>query len=163
MKSLEVTCIISGISRKLFGDYLKKKISDFGSSETLLKSFVSREARGLLRQGFSPEEIQAKLLPKNKQPFSIDIEFLYTLDLPFKRQKPKTKNDKPLSNITKEATKYTSLEGWVKWATENNTCINPNIRVYNSEYRLEGQLYHFCNGCEYFKYCTVFSKKLTKY
>jgi hypothetical protein len=165
--SLEVTCIISGISRKLFGDFLKKKISDYGSSEILLKSFVSREARGLLRQGFSPEEVQQKLLPKDKQPFPIDLVFLNTLDLPIKRKKQKTEDDKPFNNITTKPVQHTSEEAWVKWATGNargGTCISPQIRTAQRGFspQIRTAQRGFCDGCQYYKYCQVIDKGLLR-
>lgn len=156
MNSLEVTCIISGVSRKLFGDYLLKKISDYGSADILLKSYVAREARGLLRQGLSPEEVQKKLLPRGKKPFPIDPEFLKTLDLPIKTSKAVIVDAKPRSYVNTKPVEHTSLESWIKWATGNalgGTCIRPDIRCNQNR---------CCDGCEYFEFCQVTDKKLMR-
>jgi len=59
-----------------------------------------------------------------------------------------------------DETKLIPLKEWVIWATnegrKGGTCISPHIRCNN------GNNGTFCNGCEYFEFCTVTSKRLNK-
>ena len=52
-KSKKITCVITGKSITISGDYLTKKIEEYGSEAALDKLYVCKEARGLLKKGYS--------------------------------------------------------------------------------------------------------------
>jgi|TARA_R100000482_G_C5110935_1_gene140528 hypothetical protein len=57
-KSLKLKCIVTGKDSLFSGDYLKKKIEEYGDVESLEKLYVSRDVKTLLRRGYGINEIR---------------------------------------------------------------------------------------------------------
>ena len=57
-KSLKLKCVVTSKESLFSGDYLKKKIEEYGSIETLEKLYVSRDVKTLLRRGYGINEIR---------------------------------------------------------------------------------------------------------
>lgn len=57
IKSLKVKCIITGKESFFSGDYLKKKINEYGDVESLQKLYISRDVKTLFKRGYSVHEI----------------------------------------------------------------------------------------------------------
>lgn len=57
MKSLKIACVVTG-KTTLYGDqYLQKKLEEYGGQENLLKYYVCRDVRTLLKKGYNVKEI----------------------------------------------------------------------------------------------------------
>tara|TARA_R100000278_G_scaffold77166_2_gene60033 strand:+ start:248 stop:604 length:357 start_codon:yes stop_codon:yes gene_type:complete len=56
-KSLKLKCVVTHKDSLFSGDYLKKKIEEYGDIETLEKLYVSRDVKTLLRRGYGITEI----------------------------------------------------------------------------------------------------------
>jgi len=60
-KTKKLTCIITGKSIVISGEYLQKKIEEYGTEEILDKMYVCKEVKGFLKRGYKILEIR-KLL-----------------------------------------------------------------------------------------------------
>tara|TARA_E500000318_G_scaffold64384_1_gene59503 strand:+ start:295 stop:651 length:357 start_codon:yes stop_codon:yes gene_type:complete len=56
-KSLKLKCVVTDKESLFSGEYLKKKIEEYGDIETLEKLYVSRDVKTLLRRGYGINEI----------------------------------------------------------------------------------------------------------
>tara|TARA_R110000772_G_scaffold72195_1_gene157620 strand:- start:141 stop:512 length:372 start_codon:yes stop_codon:yes gene_type:complete len=56
-KSLKIKCIVTCKESFFSGEYLTKKIKEYGSIESLEKYYVSREVKTLLNKGYKIDEI----------------------------------------------------------------------------------------------------------
>jgi len=56
-KSLKIKCIVTGKESFFSGEYLVKKIKEYGCIESLEKYYVSREVKTLLTKGYKINEI----------------------------------------------------------------------------------------------------------
>jgi len=56
-KSLKIKCIVTGKESFFSGEYLAKKIKEYGCIESLEKYYVSREVKTLLTKGYKINEI----------------------------------------------------------------------------------------------------------
>lgn len=177
--SMLVECIVSGIQKKVFKSGLDKKIAKFGSLEEFQKHFICREAKKLLKNKIPADEVQKKLLPKGRQPFSINYQALARLKLLKKAKGNKKKLSEEELRIQQEQTEKNEREyhefqerlktcskTWVEWATggpnqcqvsQGGTCIRPDI-YYNNEYNRAGR----CSPCPYHEHCLCTNKELKK-
>tara|TARA_R100000278_G_scaffold79740_1_gene61704 strand:- start:1593 stop:1949 length:357 start_codon:yes stop_codon:yes gene_type:complete len=57
-KSLKLKCIVTAKESLFSGDYLKKKVEEYGDVETLEKLYISRDVKTLLRRGYGVHEIK---------------------------------------------------------------------------------------------------------
>lgn len=146
-----LTCIVSGIEKRVAKASREKGIKQFGSLEEYAAYFVCREAKKLLKQRMQPEEVQQKLLPKGKKPFSIDRGVLIKLKLLKKPKKGFKRED--LLNVkipNSDRYKSTSFQQYVEGLTEHS-CLRPDIFLNNGR---------CCTGCPYLEFCICKSKKL---
>ena len=58
VKSLKIKCIVTGKESYFSGDYLTKKIKEYGSVEELETLYVSRDVKTLLKRGYGIYEIR---------------------------------------------------------------------------------------------------------
>jgi len=58
MRSRKLTCIISGKVLNASADYYSKKLEKADSEESLHAAYICKEARDLLEQGFTVEQIR---------------------------------------------------------------------------------------------------------
>lgn len=58
IKSLKIKCNVTNKESFFSGDYLKKKIKEYGDVETLEKLYISRDVKTLLKRGYGILEIR---------------------------------------------------------------------------------------------------------
>lgn len=162
MKSKVISCIVSGIEKRVSGPTIAKMAIKFGNEEQFESHYVCREARQLLKNRVQPEQVQTQLLPKGKRPFSIDLQVLARLKL---LKRPKVEKTKASSNIVfspTEPKQYDSLKSYVEEMTGGKdgcqlsyggTCIRPDI-YFDNEYSKEPR----CTPCPYVEYCQCANK-----
>ena len=68
IKSLKLKCIVSGKESLFSGDYLKKKINEFGDLDNLQKLYISRDVKTLFKRGYGVDEIKNILNLSNDIP-----------------------------------------------------------------------------------------------
>ena len=74
MKTKKITCIIIGKSTQITRDYYDKKIDKFGGDEELFKkTYICKEAKDLLEQGFNIQQIREKYGITNLPPVDSKI------------------------------------------------------------------------------------------
>jgi hypothetical protein len=162
MKSKVISCIVSGIEKRVSGPTIAKMAVKFGNEEQFESHYVCREARQLLKNRVQPEQVQTQLLPKGKRPFSIDLQVLARLKL---LKRPKVEKTKASSNIVfspTEPKQYDSLKSYVEEMTGGKdgcqvpyggTCIRPDI-YFDNEYSKEPR----CAPCPYVEHCQCANK-----
>ena len=91
MKSEVISCIVTGISKRVSGITVERKSLKFGNLDQFKDHFVCNEAKKLLRQRIPPDEVQKRLLPAGAKPFSINLHALARLKLLKKNRKEREK------------------------------------------------------------------------
>lgn len=149
VKSEIISCIVSGIEKRVSKNAVAKGMSKFGSLSEFKKHYIDRAAKKMLKQRIQPEEVQKKLLPKNKKPFSINKNVLSRLKL---LKKPKTSKIeyKDFTFTPKPPVKWASFQAYVESMTEH-ACLRPDIYLDNGR---------CCIGCPYVEFCICSVKKL---
>lgn len=158
LKSKLMACIVSGLERRVSKLGMAKGIKKFGSLSQFCEHYVSNEAKRLLRQRVSPEEVQKQLRPDDLKPFSIDHQILARLKL---LKKPKYKKVSieeaqqiSLKWVPKEPKTYPTREAYIIDNTKNGSCIAPQLYLNSDK---------VCDHCQYNKHCLstakIFSKK----
>ena len=153
VKSLILSCVVSGIEKRVSKNIIQKGIIKYGSLEEFKKHYIDREAKKLLKQRIKPEQVQQKLLPKGKTPFSISYEVLARLKLLKKTKKEETAHT--LSNfqyIPQPPRAYASKKAYIEDLTRSS-CLRPDI------YLNSGRV---CDKCMYAEYCLCGLKKFSK-
>ena len=59
--TFKLTCIVTGKTLSIVRSYYEKKVTDYGSEESLHNLYVCKQAKGMLKRGYSVEEIQSRL------------------------------------------------------------------------------------------------------
>ena len=153
IKSTIISCVVSGIEKRVSKNAIQKGITKFGSLEAFKKHYVDREAKKLLKQRMKPEAVQQKLLPKGKSAFTINYDVLARLKLLKKTKKEETTQE--LVNfqyIPKPPTAYSSKKAYVEDLTRG-ACLRPDI------YLNSGRV---CDDCMYSEFCICDVKKFSK-
>lgn len=157
-KSRIMMCVVTGLERRVSKAGVMKGNKKFGGPVGFADHYISNEAKRLLRQRVSPEEVQKQLRPKDKKPFSIDHQVLARLKL-LKKQRNKKITLEEVKQISikwipKEPKSYPSKEAYIIDNTQNGSCIAPQLFL-NSD--------RCCDHCQYTKHCLstvkTFSKK----
>lgn len=148
-KSTILSCIVSGLEKRVSKSAVAKGISKYGTLEAFKKHYIDRAAKKLLKQRMLPEDVQKKLLPKNKESFSIDKNALAKLKL---LKKPKTLKVeyKDLTFTPKPPVQWASFQAYVESMTEH-ACLRPDIFLDNDR---------CCVACPYVEFCICKVKKL---
>ena len=81
VKSEIISCIVSGIEKRVSKNAVAKGINKFGSLNEFKKHYVDRAAKKLLKQRMQPEEVQKMLLPNGKAAFTINKNALLKVKL----------------------------------------------------------------------------------
>jgi hypothetical protein len=164
MKSKVVSCIVTGIEKRVSGATLEKKSLKFGNLEQFERHFVCNEAKKLLRDRLQPSEVQEKLRPSYVKPFTVDLQVLARLKL---LKKPKTDKAKANGLIVynpSEPKQYDSLKSYVEEMTggkdrcqvpRGGTCIRPDV-YYDNEFNKEGR----CSPCPYNEHCLCTNREV---
>jgi len=58
VKSLKITCVVTGKSTTYAGEFLAKKIQEYGNEGNLIKFYVSKEVKALLKKGYKIKDIK---------------------------------------------------------------------------------------------------------
>jgi hypothetical protein len=74
VKSKKVTCSITGKSTSYTGEYLDKKIQEYGNEENLVKFYICKEAKALFKKGHKIDDVRKILdISIEAEPVSQDI------------------------------------------------------------------------------------------
>ncbi len=153
IKSLILSCVVTGIDKRISKNVIQKGIIKYGSLETFKKHYVGREAKKLLKQRMKPEAVQQKLLPKGKTAFTIDYDVLARLKLLKKAKKEETVQDLINFQYTpKPPRAYGSRKAYIEDLTKGS-CLRPDI------YLNSGRV---CDKCMYSEFCICRVKKFSK-
>lgn len=158
IKSKIMTCIVTGLERRVSKAGMAKGIKKFGGPVPFMEHYISNEAKRLLRQRVSPEEVQKQLRPSNKKPFSIDHQVLARLKLLKKPRNKKITMEEvkqiSIKWIPKEPRTYNNIAEYIIDNTKNGSCIAPQLYLDSDR---------VCDHCKYTKHCLstakIFSKK----
>lgn len=69
----KVTCIITGKTTPLTREYYDKKVIEFGSEENLQQTYICKQAKSMIKRGYTIEEIQ-DVLGKPASPTMLTFE-----------------------------------------------------------------------------------------
>lgn len=82
-KTKKITCVVTGKQTIYSGDFLQKKIDEYGSEEKLNEMYICREVKSFLKKGYKVIDIRKILNVDDKTPLpddetltSIEGEFL---------------------------------------------------------------------------------------
>jgi len=156
-KSRIMSCVVTGLERRVSKAGIMKGNKKFGGPVGFADHYVSNEAKRLLRQRISPEEVQKQLRPKDKKPFSIDHQVLARLKL-LKKQRNKKITLEEVKQISikwipKEPKTYSSREAYIVDNTKNGSCIAPQLFLDSDR---------CCDHCQYSKHCLSTAKTFSK-
>jgi len=158
VKSKVMTCIVTGLERRVSKAGIIKGNKKFGGPVPFAEHYVSNEAKRLLRQRVSPEEVQKQLRPAKLKPFSIDKQVLARLKLLKKPKNQKRISVEEAKDIAykwtpKEKRSYSSLKEYIIDNTKNGSCIAPQLYL-NSD--------RCCDNCKYSQDCLSTAKTFSK-
>lgn len=151
IKSMILSCIVSGIEKRVSKNAIMKGIAKYGSINNLKKHYVDRTAKRLLKQRVQPDDVQKRLLPKGKSPFTIDKGVLAKLKL-LKKPKNTKKEYTELKYTPKPPVEWASFQAYVEEMTKHS-CLRPDIYLDNDRY---------CNTCPYVQFCICRIKRVKK-
>jgi len=157
VKSRLMSCIVTGIERRVSKAGITKGIKKFGDLATFIENYVGNEAKRLLRQRVSPEEVQKQLRPEGLKPFSIDHQALARLKL-LKKPRNKKLTIEEVQQISvkwipKEPRTYPTQEAYIIDNTKNGSCIAPQLYLDSDR---------CCDHCKYVKHCLSTAKHFSK-
>jgi len=153
IKSMILSCVVSGIEKRVSKNVIIKGIAKYGSIEAFKAHYIDRNAKKLLKQRIKPIDVQQKLLPKDKKPFSINYDALARLKL-----LKKTKKEEKIQDLTsfhyipQPPPKYASRKAYIEDLTRG-ACMRPDIFL-NSD--------RTCDHCMYADHCVCDIKKFSK-
>jgi hypothetical protein len=158
IKSKIMTCIVSGLERRVSKAGIAKGNKKFGGPVPFAEHYVSNEAKRLLKQRVSPEEVQKQLRPANKKPFSINKQVLARLKLLKKPKNNKRMSIEEVQDISvkwipKEPRRYLNLAEYVIENTKNGSCIAPQLYLDSDR---------VCDECKYATLCLSTAKQFSK-
>lgn len=74
VKSKKVMCVLTGKTNSYSGEYLQKKIQEYGSEVNLTKFYICKEARSLLKKGYKVNDVRKILdVPMDAEPVSREV------------------------------------------------------------------------------------------
>jgi hypothetical protein len=157
IKSKIMSCVVSGLERRVSKAGMAKGIKKFGGILGFTEHYISNEAKRLLRQRISPEEVQKQLRPASKKPFSIDHQVLARLKL-LKKPRHKKITIEEVQQISikwvpREPKSYPSKEAYIIDNTKNGSCIAPQLFLDSDR---------CCDHCQYTKHCLSTAKTFSK-
>jgi hypothetical protein len=81
-KTKKLTCVVTGKSSVISGEYLEKKILEYGTEEKLNKMYICKEVKGFLKKGYKIADIRKLLnvsadeeLPDKKIIEAIEVDY----------------------------------------------------------------------------------------
>jgi len=101
LKSKKVTCVVTGKTTAYAGEYLQKKIEEYGNEANLDKFYICKEVRALLKKGYKVSDIRKILdVPADVDPLPVDIVNEIEKDYQKTSFKVNDTNSQSLSTIT---------------------------------------------------------------
>jgi len=157
LKSKNMTCIVTGLVRRVSKAGMSKGIKKFGGLNAFIEHYISNEAKRLLRQRISPEEVQKQLRPDDLEPFSINHQVLARQKLLKKPRHKKLTEEEATLTVKNwkpaERRFYSSIAEYVTDNTKNGSCIAPQLYL-NSD--------RTCDHCKYTQWCQSTAKQFSK-
>ncbi len=160
-KGAKIACIITGKTTYFNEAALQKKHKKYGTTEDFEKYFVCNQAKRLLKQKLTVDEVRKQLDCPDDLP-KVDLEILAKLKLLKKKSKNleaieineafKTQSDtdkqKRIDEYNKDEKQYGDWGAYVRAFTSQppgvGTCQRPDIYLNNDEH---------CADCTYFEFC----------
>ena len=71
-KTKKITCVVTGKQTMYSGDFLQKKIDEYGSEEKLNKMYICREVKSFLKKGYKIIDIRKILNVDDSTPLPND-------------------------------------------------------------------------------------------
>ena len=65
----KIICVVTGKPTVYCGDFLQKKINEYGSEEELLKYYICREVKSFLKKGYGIDDIRKVMNVDDDIPF----------------------------------------------------------------------------------------------
>ena len=65
----KITCVVTGKPTVYSGDFLQKKISEYGSEDELLKYYICREVKSFLKKGYGIDDIRKVMNVDDDTPY----------------------------------------------------------------------------------------------
>ena len=157
VRSRVMACVVTGLERRVSKAGIAKGIKKFGGLAAFIEHYVSNEAKRLLRQRISPEEVQKQLRPEHLKPFTIDRQILSRLKL-LKKPRNKRMTEEEATAIVSnwkpaERRFYSSEKEYIVDNTKNGSCIAPQLYL-NSD--------RCCDHCKYTEHCLSTAKQFSK-
>lgn len=156
-KSRVMACIVTGLERRVSKAGVAKGIKKFGDLHAFIDHYVSNEAKRLLKQRISPEEVQKQLRPEHLDPFKINHQALLRQKL---LKKPRFKKlSEAEATATVKAWKpaerrfYSTTAEFVIDNTKNGSCIAPKLFLDSDR---------VCDNCPYKQWCQSTAKQFSK-
>lgn len=158
IKSRIMKCNVSGIERRVSKAGVLKGIKKFGSLLSFTEHYIGNEAKKLLRQRISPEEVQKQLRPGNLKPFSIDHQILARQKLLKKPKRSKRLTEEEAQQVIAkwkpaERRFYATVQEYVIANTKNGSCIAPHVYLDSDR---------CCDSCKYTEWCLSPTKQFSK-
>ena len=101
VKSKKVICVVTGKSTAYAGEYLQKKIEEYGGEAALDKFYICKEVRALLKKGYKVNDIRKILdVPADIDPLPQDVLNEIEKDYQKTSFKVNDTNSQSLSTIT---------------------------------------------------------------
>ena len=66
-KTTQIACIITGKTTTLTKEYFERKVSEYGSEQLLHDQYICKQAKSMLKRGYSMQEVQDVLGSPNSQ------------------------------------------------------------------------------------------------
>jgi len=157
IKSRLLSCTVTGIEKRVSKGGIVKGIKKFGDLATFMENYVSNEAKRLLKQRISPEEVQRQLRPTHLKPFEINHKSLLRQKLLKKPRHKKLSEEEATATVKAwkpaERRSYSTTAEFVSDNTRNGSCIAPAL------YLDSGRV---CDTCPYTKWCQSTAKQFSK-
>ena len=101
VKSKKVICVVTGKFTAYAGEYLQKKIEEYGGEAALDKFYICKEVRALLKKGYKVNDIRKILdVPADIDPLPQDVVNEIEKDYQKTSFKVNDTNSQSLSTIT---------------------------------------------------------------
>jgi hypothetical protein len=157
IKSRVMSCIVTGIEKRVSKAGIAKGIKKYGDLACFIEHYVSNEAKRLLKQRISPEEVQKQLRPDGLSPFKINHQALLRQKL-LKKPRHKKLSEKEATATVKawkpaERRFYTTTAEFVVDNTKNGSCIAPKLYLDSDR---------VCDNCPYKTWCQSTAKQFSK-
>jgi hypothetical protein len=101
VKSKKIVCVVTGKPTVYAGDFLQKKVQEYGDEATLEKLYVCKEVKALLKKGYKINDIRKILdVPVDTEPLPQEVTMLIEKDYQKTTFKVNDTNSQTLSTIT---------------------------------------------------------------